>query len=154
MEYYTEKQIAFLAEKLGVDIIPDIQQQFLLIIDGHHFIIRLLEEKWYFHARICYSSDITGSDSHYRKMLAINMNEHRFGFGALCLSEEEDNDDIIMYVLRKACDNNEDSLYNMLDMFVNRADAIRKMILASSSPNQHLALIGAEPYQFNVYTKG
>ncbi|MDH0354265.1 CesT family type III secretion system chaperone [Morganella sp. GD04133] len=151
MEYYTEKQIAFLAEKLGVNIIPDIQQQFLLIIDGHHFIVRLLEGKWYFHAKICYSRDIKCSSSHYKKMLAINMNEHRFGFGVLCLSEEED---VIMYVLRKACDNNEDSLYNMLDMFVNRADAIRKMIFMNSSPNQHRALIGAEPYQFNVYTKG
>ncbi|WP_323116159.1 type III secretion system chaperone family protein, partial [Klebsiella variicola] len=87
-----------------------------------------------------------------KKMLAINMNEHRFGFGVLCLSEEEE--DIIMYVLRKACDNNEDSLYNMLDMFVNRAGAIRKMIFASSSPNQHRALIGTEPYQLNVNTKG
>lgn len=143
MEFYTEKQISFLAEKLGVDIIPDIQQQFLLIIDGHYFIIRLLEEKWYFHAKICYSRDITDSSSHYKKMLAINMSEHRFGFGALCFSEEED---VIMYVLRKACDNNEDSLYNMLDIFVNRADAIRKMICENSSPNQYRALIGAEPY--------
>ncbi|HGY2264614.1 CesT family type III secretion system chaperone [Morganella morganii] len=137
MEYYTEKQIAFLAEKLGVNIIPDIQQQFLLIIDGHHFIVRLLEGKWYFHAKICYSRDIKCSSSHYKKMLAINMNEHRFGFGVLCLSEEED---VIMYVLRKACDNNEDSLYNMLDMFVNRADAIRKMIFMNSSPNQNRRL--------------
>lgn len=132
MDNYTERQISFLSEKLGVEIKTDVQQQFLLIIDGHHFIIRLLDGKWYFHARICYSGDITNPSNHYKKMLEINMNEYRFGFGVLCLSEEED---VIMYLFNKACDNNEDSLYNTLNVFVNRTDAIRK-ILFCLPPNQ------------------
>lgn len=122
---YTERQISFLAEKLGVEIRMDVQQQFFIIIDGHHFIIRLLDGKWHCHARICYSSDITDSSTPYKKMLAINMNEHRFGYGVLCLSEEEG---VIMYLFSTPCNNQEDSLYNMLDMFVNRTEAIRKML--------------------------
>lgn len=129
MNQRTEQQIAFLAKKLGIDILLDDKLQAILLIDGSNPVsIRVLDGEWRFYAMICYASDIADSNKRYKKMLSVNMNEQEHGGGGgLCLDESAD---AILYILNPACTHHAEDLYNKLNAFVNRSDAIRKMVVS------------------------
>lgn len=127
MNENTKKQLSFLAEKLGLDILLDDNQQALLLIDGQHPVsIRLFDSGWRFYSMICYASDVANSNGNYKKMLSINMNELKHGGGGLCLDESEN---IILYILNPSHTDHTEGLYNNLNIFVNRSDAIREMLI-------------------------
>ncbi|MFM1139702.1 CesT family type III secretion system chaperone [Yersinia mollaretii] len=128
MSQYIKQQILFLSKQLGIDIFLDDKNKAILLIDGVHPIsIRLVDDDWQFHAMICYASDVMDSNGSYKKIFSVNISEQEYEGGWLCLDESEN---AILYMLNPTCNDHAEDLYNKLNEFVNRADAIREMLLS------------------------
>lgn len=128
MNQSIKQQISFLSEQLGIDVFLDDKQQAVLLIDGVYPVsIFLIDGVWRFHAMVCYASDIRDSDGSYKKILSANINELADGGGGgLCLDESAN---AILYILNPTCNDHAEDLYNKLNGFVNRVDALREMVL-------------------------
>lgn len=127
MSQYIKQQILFLSKQLGIDVFLDDKQQAILLIDGVHPIsIRLVDGVWQFHAMICYASDVMDSNGSYKKILSVNISEQEYGGGGLYLDESAN---AILYILNPTCNDHAEDLYNKLNGFINRVDAIREMVL-------------------------
>ncbi|MEG0230901.1 MAG: hypothetical protein RR429_05530 [Hafnia sp.] len=128
MNQSIKQQISFLSEQLGIDVFLDDKQQAVLLIDGVYPVsIFLIDGVWRFHAMVCYASDVIDSNGGYKKIISANMNEQKSEEGGgLCLDESAN---AILYILNPACNNHAEDLYNKLNGFVNRVDALREMVL-------------------------
>lgn len=119
MNQTPEQQIHQLGKKLGLDLMMDEQQQVLLLIDGNHPVsLRFNEGRWRFYGIIQYLDEQLYTREDYQRFLTLNLHELQYGVGGICLDESAR---LLVYIGGSAAD----ELYDSLDEFVRRIDALR-----------------------------
>ncbi|MCW2480813.1 CesT family type III secretion system chaperone [Candidatus Symbiopectobacterium sp. NZEC135] len=120
-------QIKHLGEILGLEIFLDEKQQAVLVIDGQFPVsLHFYDEQWHFYSMVCHLINDHDTLSFYQKVLIKNLSELRSGIGGLCLNETAE---ILMYVGEpKKTIYNANELYESLNQYVQRLDALREML--------------------------